>query len=110
MGFVLDRSLSSAKLYTPLDGSSMAYVSLHLSRPLHTVGAQCLMNKGRKGDSSMELNTGYPTTVWFCFPKFTLKEGMLTLNHEQIDIKTKLSGLNTHREIIHLEQEAPKNA
>jgi len=27
MGFVLDRSLSSAKLYTPLDGSSVASVS-----------------------------------------------------------------------------------
>lgn len=43
--------------------------SLCLSRPLHTVGAQCLLNKWRKGEPSTELNTGYPTTVWVCFPK-----------------------------------------
>lgn len=55
------------------------------------------------------VETGSPTTVQSCFPKFTLKEGMLPLNHEEINIKNKLSGLNTHREIIHLEQEAPKN-
>lgn len=65
------------------------------------------MNEGRKGEPSTELNTRCPTMVWVFLPKFTLKEGMLTWNHKQINIKN----INwfKYREIIHLEQEALKN-
>lgn len=85
-GCVLDRCLSSTKLYSPMDGSSVAFV--FASEQAITHSRRLVSDeRGEKGRTQHRAEHWVPNQVWVCLPNFTLKEGMLTWNHEQINIK-----------------------